>query len=381
MGHGIDPTSPLPRYYQIYQNLSSRMTAGEFSAGDLLPSERTIAEYYGVARLTVVKALDLLEQEGRISKQQGRGSVVLPQTVSQLKSIAYLKAGLPLHRELEGMSRVAYENNYQLQLLVIDMNVASLEPYLATCIANGVKGFMVYARTDYSDVAMYQQFIRQGIAIVLVDRYYPGLDADVVVFDDDDAAFQITSRLIARGHQRIAIIPGPELQATSVQGRLDGYRRALKKHGLSYDEDLLWPHIYTNFALDAKSLSEGRYRKRLWDSLQKTRPTAVITINDFIYEHLSYDLKALELEQHSPDVTGGLELATFSYRSLPEHESLTLLALQPGEPLGQMATKLLIERLEGGLRPKGAAPQHIKLPMTILEPHSHLRVRKEARLP
>lgn len=307
--------------------------------------------------------------------------MVLSQLATPPKSIAYIKAGLPLHRELEGMSRVAYENNYHLQLLVVDMNLASLEPYLMTCIASGVKGFIIYARTDYNDMALYQQLIRQGIAVVLIDRYYPGLDVDVVVFDDDDAAFQLTSRLIARGHQRVAIIPGPELSATSVQGRLAGYRRALKQHSLAYDEELLWLDVYTSFALDARSLSEGRYRKRLYHRLQKTRPTAIVTINDWIYEHLSYDLKALELDHANLELTGGLELATFSYRSLPEHDSLALLALQPGEPLGQMATKLLIQRLEEGQHHKGVAPQHIKLPMTMLEPHSHLRVGKEARLP
>jgi DNA-binding GntR family transcriptional regulator len=74
----LDTKNPVPRYYQIYNALLKQMRSGELKVGEALPPERTIAKHYGVARLTVVKALDLLMRDGLIDKQQGRGSFVLP---------------------------------------------------------------------------------------------------------------------------------------------------------------------------------------------------------------------------------------------------------------------------------------------------------------
>lgn len=44
--------------------------------GQRLPTERKLAEQFGVGRRTVRHALDLLEQEGRISRRQGQGTFI-----------------------------------------------------------------------------------------------------------------------------------------------------------------------------------------------------------------------------------------------------------------------------------------------------------------
>ena len=72
----VDPKSPIPRYYQVYTSLRSRIREGEFQAGDALPSERQLVEDYGVSRITIVKALGMLDQEGLIERQHGKGNFV-----------------------------------------------------------------------------------------------------------------------------------------------------------------------------------------------------------------------------------------------------------------------------------------------------------------
>ena len=41
-----------------------------------MPPERVLAEELGVGRRSLRRALDVLEQEGRISRHQGRGTFV-----------------------------------------------------------------------------------------------------------------------------------------------------------------------------------------------------------------------------------------------------------------------------------------------------------------
>jgi GntR family transcriptional regulator, arabinose operon transcriptional repressor len=360
----LDTTSQLPRYFQIYSALLAQIKTGALQAGVALPSERQIAEQYGVARLTVVKALDLLEKDGLIDKQQGRGTFVLEQNETQLETIAFIKAGGLVQSELKGISETAFERNYQLQVLAVDLGMNKIAAYLKACIDNGVKGLIIYALPGYDDMSVYRTLLKQNLPIVMIDRYYPELETDYVVYDDEKAAYQLTEKLIARGHQRIAIIPGFEVQATAVQNRLVGHYKALTKHKLTMQEDLAWLELYNSPSIFRPSVSfneRERYRNRLLEKLNKTKPTAILTINDGIHEHLVDDLNALE----SGDEPFALELATFSYRSLPETRHLKLLALQPGEALGQAAARLLIERLEG--ERKRLEPKHITVPMKILE--------------
>ena len=74
-----------------------------------------------------------------------------------------------------------------------------------------------------------------GPALVLVDRPAPGLDADVVRINDQQAAHGAVSHLIARGHRRIAYI-GDYSEVVTSAARLAGYRQALTDHGLGVAE-------------------------------------------------------------------------------------------------------------------------------------------------
>jgi GntR family transcriptional regulator, arabinose operon transcriptional repressor len=373
----LDPNSPLPRYYQIYSALLTRIKTGELAAGAALPSERHIAEQYGVARLTVVKALDLLARDNLISKQHGRGTFVLPQPEENLKTIAFIKAGGLVQSELKGISETAFEQNYQLQVLAVDLGMNRVQAYLKACIDNGVQGLIVYALPGYEDISVYKNFLGRDIPIVMIDRYYPELATDYVIYDDEKAAYQLTEKLIQRGHHRIAVIPGFEAHTTAVKNRLRGHYKALLKHKIAMQEDLAWLELYNTpsiFGSNPSLAERERYRSRLLEKLSETKPTAVLTINDGILEQLIIDLNALE--SATQDEPFALECATFSYRSLPETRHLKLLALQPGETLGSSAARLLIDRLEG--ERKKLEPKHIIVPMEIVELSQKQIQRKEA---
>lgn len=368
----LDPTSPLPRYYQIYSALLAMIQSGELVVGEALPPERQIAELFGVARPTVVKALDLLEREGLIEKQRGRGSFVLePPTEANAssKTVAFISSPSLTYDLMMGISQTAFEHSYQLQIFAVDADVQHLGMYLETCVNNGVKGFLVYGRPGTRDVHTYEQFLNQAIPVVMVDRYYPGLACDHVVYDNEGAGFDLTRKLLARGHRRIAIVPGFELNATSVQDRLSGYRRALKTQGLDYDEDLVWLDLY-----DKRSPSgvvNESYQIHLRERLMSCRPTALVTINELIADHVIHDLLVLQnalMRSDRPsniDVTDiDVELATFDDRLRPDSSYLSVVAVHPTVDLGRAAAKLLIGRLEGQVT---GAPHHQVIPMDIAE--------------
>jgi GntR family transcriptional regulator len=76
MKKSINRNGQTPIYEQIYQNLRSKIDNTEFSAGEAFPSERELAETFGVSRMTVRQALNSLKKDGLIYHERGIGAFV-----------------------------------------------------------------------------------------------------------------------------------------------------------------------------------------------------------------------------------------------------------------------------------------------------------------
>ena len=63
---------PLPKYHQVYLVLREQLQEGKFAHG--LPGELSLMSQFGVARVTVRRALQQLAQEGLIRREPGRGT-------------------------------------------------------------------------------------------------------------------------------------------------------------------------------------------------------------------------------------------------------------------------------------------------------------------
>jgi GntR family transcriptional regulator len=74
----LDPYSPEPRYRQLASLLRGRIERGELKPGERLPSQNTLAQEYGIARMTAAKALQMLVDEGLAVVVPGMGTYVNP---------------------------------------------------------------------------------------------------------------------------------------------------------------------------------------------------------------------------------------------------------------------------------------------------------------
>jgi GntR family transcriptional regulator len=63
-----------PVHMSIRDDLRMRLNAGEWGAGERLPSETELAARYGVARMTVRQAVGALASEGAVVRRQGLGT-------------------------------------------------------------------------------------------------------------------------------------------------------------------------------------------------------------------------------------------------------------------------------------------------------------------
>ncbi len=73
----LDLRAHIPIYVQIIDQIHRRIDEGELKPGDQLPTVRELAEQLEVNFNTVARAYRVLDENGAISTQQGRGTYVI----------------------------------------------------------------------------------------------------------------------------------------------------------------------------------------------------------------------------------------------------------------------------------------------------------------
>jgi len=73
----LNARSPIPLYHQLADWLLAGIRAGDFPAGDRIPSEPELARTFGIGRPTVRQATDLLIRRRRLERRRGSGTFVV----------------------------------------------------------------------------------------------------------------------------------------------------------------------------------------------------------------------------------------------------------------------------------------------------------------
>ncbi len=171
------------------------------------------------------------------------------------------------------------------------------------------------------------------IPVVLIDRPVEGLDCDAVLVKNRKASFQAVSRLAEAGHERIAVICGPQGVYTADE-RLYGYKDALTHYRIKIDEDLIqYGHYDTEsgYTLTARLLDRQK------------PPTAVFVTN----HEMTYGavLAVHERDLLMPDQ---LSLIGFDHQLLNQVLRPKLaVVMQPLKQIGHTVAELLLNRLTG----------------------------------
>jgi GntR family histidine utilization transcriptional repressor len=92
IGARTTPAKAMPAYEQIKRYVIARIEEGVWKPGGLIPSEAELVKEFGVARMTVSRALRELTTERVLTRVQGSGTYVAPQryesTVLEIRNIA-----------------------------------------------------------------------------------------------------------------------------------------------------------------------------------------------------------------------------------------------------------------------------------------------------
>ncbi len=131
-----DTLSRIPRYLQVATALRQRISSGQWTIGEKIATLEQLEKEFQVARVTIRQAVDLLQQEGLLKSEQGRGtfvmnsptqnrwlqlatdwdSLMLPIKRNTLKHLPVEKDYCPRIEPEEGIAAEDYHYIYSLQL-------------------------------------------------------------------------------------------------------------------------------------------------------------------------------------------------------------------------------------------------------------------------
>lgn len=163
-----------------------------------------------------------------------------------------------------------------------------------------------------------------GIPVVLFDRYFPGLEANMVVINNEESSFNATQHLIENNFREIAFVT-IEAPQTQMQDRLRGYSRAVNAAGLT-ENILLLPY---------REKEKTDLKKKLVTYLNDHPQVDAI----FFSTNYLTQRGLLILKEEFPDKINELGLLTFDDNTFFEIFSPSITAV--AQPLEEIGTKLM----------------------------------------
>ena len=170
---------------------------------------------------------------------------------------------------VQGVQQAITDRGYTLMLCHSGRSVRDEQREIDMLIGSRADGLIVASTREQHDHAAFEQLAADGHPLVLIDRFFPGLDCARVRTDDKAASRLCVERLIELGHKRIAYVGGPKV--TPATHRAEGFREAMEAAGLPVRPEYVVPGGLTAAAGEAaaKSLLE-----------LDEPPTAVAAVND-----------------------------------------------------------------------------------------------------
>lgn len=252
-----------PLYLDIYKQLLKKIQEGEYPDGKL-PTEKEIADYFQVSRITTKKAFELLVAQGYIHRIPGRGSFVIPD--HEKSELQQIPAEIPKTEEqlkkeepplvcigliieeigesfgaltIAGAEKTCAEHGCSLLLKCSYGDQKKEEKAIQELLQMGVQGLIIMPVHGINYNSAILRLSVENFPLVLIDRELKGIPASFVGTDNYQAAFEITNHLFELGHKELCFVSPVDTGTSSILERRRGFIEANFNHGVLIRENQL----------------------------------------------------------------------------------------------------------------------------------------------
>lgn len=233
---------------------------------------------------------------------------------------------------ISGVEEVAFNAGYTV-VIAQSNDLANKEIAIVQAMfANRVDGLIISIAMEETNYEHLKIFKKKSIPLVLFDRAVPEIETNHIVVDDLMGGFRVTQHLLEQGYQRIGHMAGPQNLKTYFD-RKKGYRQALEKNGIPFDESL----VVTNSLRADDGIKAAEYFLNL-----PTPPDAIFCGNDTTA--LSAMIYLRDKGYRIPEDIGivGFSNEPFARVVSPAISTIS----QPAFLMGQKAAEMILEQIE-----------------------------------
>lgn len=215
----------------LSKEIKYMLTEQNYQPGDKLPSERELAEYFQVQRLTIRSALNQLLQDGIIISRPRSGYYVAPRKII-------------LQTQDYSMNYISTTTGRLLERLLYDFRKLKPDLYLASKMLLSTETFIYKIVTIHTE---------NGVPVCIshahIPEYvYPNLTLPLVKSESLYNLFTRNQQVsIAKSNQKITIIYADETQAELL--KITPGSPLIKYKGLMYDTQGRLVSFFENFML------------------------------------------------------------------------------------------------------------------------------------
>ncbi|MBD5134863.1 MAG: LacI family transcriptional regulator [Lachnospiraceae bacterium] len=238
---------------------------------------RAINDNPGINPATKERILKVIDENNYVPNNSARNL-----KRSESETIAVLVKGInnsffsPMITEFE---KIIQEKKYTFVLQRVDQNQNEIDVAMEIEKEKRLKG-VVFLGGYFSHSK--EKLCKLTVPFVLSTIGMTDLGAKKefasVAVDDEGESFKIVDYLCSLGHKKIAILAAPEYDESIGKLRMEGYKAALKKNGIEFDNNLVFELIDGN---DRYSIKSGYITtKKMLKS--KAECTAIFAITDAV---------------------------------------------------------------------------------------------------
>ena len=232
---------------------------------------------------------------------------------------------------ISGIEDVVYRRDYNMILCQSNEMWEHEVKNIKTLLSSRVDGILASVAKTTTDFRHYRSITEKDIPLVFFDRAAEEIDTDSVVIDDETGSYKAVIHLLRTGKKRIVHLAGPPRLAIA-RNRLNGYLKAMKEYRLTpQDEDIV-------------KCDDIQSAERIIPALltRTPRPDAFFAVND-----LTAAQTLMIVKRHGLRIPEDISVVGFTNSQIATLTDPGLTSVdQKGFEMGQLAARLLIDRIE-----------------------------------
>ena len=322
---------------------------------------KDIAREMGIAASTVSRALqnhpDISEATRKAVNAYAHEHNYKPNIMaSNLRKASNTTVGLLIPsatnfffaRVLKGVEKVAAETGYNIVISQTDDDPEREKAAIRSLVSLRVAGVLGCLNNSPEVCEMLREVLEDEMPLVLFDRLLP-VECDQVISDDFGGAFRAVEYMIHSGARRVAYYSSTLREHTGAE-RFRGYKEALKKYDIPFDERLV---LDCSHREDAMIMTPDFIRT-------VGVPDAILATNDQTAAGILQSAKMLGIS-----VPDQMPLCGFSNDMITRHTDPLLSTVQQhAREVGEEAMRHLLSRIEEKEAP--APPQTMIMPTDLI---------------